>query len=374
MPINSPLFNEASRQIKAMAQRQFARSEFGQLLGLANRAFRHAQPAAQVQNVLGSITRMASPHKAIQGMLGSDFGGLVSTIERYAKAGSDNEKAVQVLLDSLGEPGKLIKSLINPHKRNLLTKNIQEAMNLIRAYGGEVLPAKEWGTLADIERGLRAAEQRLIEFGYPLPETRGPPRHFPQPEEGRETIDTEVEPGRYQRIRADHPMLTGEMVPTPNSTNVYEFGYDIDSIALYVRFRESSKDGRVGGAGALYAYYGVTPEEFTTLYVLRNNGGEGSSNGPGEWVWDHLRQRGTQSGHKKDYRLVGIMGDYVPRKATLRFVEETIGKRGKPLKRPRRRYEEWYEERTVKTHEGRMVRSVLPTARVARVIGGRRQR
>jgi hypothetical protein len=36
----------------------------------------------------------------------------------------------------------------------------------------------------------------------------------------------------------------------------------------------------------------------------------------GGWVWDHLRIRGTVSGHQKDYELAGIVGGYVPRKAT----------------------------------------------------------
>jgi hypothetical protein len=51
------------------------------------------------------------------------------------------------------------------------------------------------------------------------------------------------------------------------------------------------------------------------LYALRNKGG---GDGPGSWVWDALRIRGTVSGHQKDYELVGIMGNYVPRKATVR--------------------------------------------------------
>src|SRR5690606_31284603 len=38
----------------------------------------------------------------------------------------------------------------------------------------------------------------------------------------------------------------------------------------------------------------------------------------GDFVWDNIRVRGTVSGHKFDYRLVGVREGYVPRKAVLR--------------------------------------------------------
>jgi hypothetical protein len=131
------------------------------------------------------------------------------------------------------------------------------------------------------------------------------------------------------------------MVLTPNSTNIYSVGYDVGSFYLYVRFLDS-RDAKRSGPGALSRYAGVTPQEFLGLYRVRSGGGgQGGRSTPGTWLWTHLRIRGTLSGHKKDYELVGVIGNYVPRKATL--VPEG----------------EAFIRRTVRTLEGKTIRSVL---------------
>lgn len=370
MSINSPLFTEAGRQIKAIAQRQFNQSEFGKIVRTVSRYSKMFAPDPHVHRAVRMASSAARPERLIEELMGAELGGLVRTVERYSLGSSSEKEAVKQVLEAMGEPGKLISALVNPSQRNLMGKNLQEAMNLIRAYGGEVLPHKDWGTLQDLERGLRAAQAKLSEYGFGIPETQGPPRRLPQPEEGRTTVDTEVAANRYKRVPADHPMLTGEMVSTPESTNVYEFGYDIDTLTLYVRYQTEHQKGTRGGPGSLYGYYGVSPEEFLALYATRNRGGgEGGDSTPGTWIWSHVRERGTVSGHQKDYRLVGVMGGYVPRKATVRATAEIMGKRGKPLKK--KGLEEWFVQRTVKTHEGRFARSVLPTQRVSKVRGGR---
>jgi hypothetical protein len=387
--INSPLFQEASRQIKAAATRQFARSDFGQLVGRVRSAIRPIVQSAssgsrnqqpQVRRILNDYGRHKNAETAVRELMGADFGGLVRTIEKYSRGGSDQKKIVAEFLQSLGEPGRLIATLVDPYKSTILKKNLQSALNLIRAFGGEVVPGRgtTWDTPEDLERGLRAARQRLQEMGYALAETQGPPRRSPKPNPGRNTVDVDMgyqgRPGATNDFPPDHPLVTGEMVLATASYSVYEFGYDVDTATLYVRFRKKVKgpDGwTAGGAGPLYAYYGVTPQEFLGLYATRNSGGEGVSGGPGDWVWDNLRQRGTQSGHQKDYRLVGIMDNYVPRKASVVAIQQTIGKRGQTLKRPRTKLEEWYIPRTVKTHEGRFAHSVLPTERVGKVMPAR---
>ena len=40
-----------------------------------------------------------------------------------------------------------------------------------------------------------------------------------------------------RKFPPNHPIVTGDMVPTPGSTNVYEFGYDAPNHYLYVRFK-----------------------------------------------------------------------------------------------------------------------------------------
>jgi hypothetical protein len=242
------------------------------------------------------------------------------------------------------------------------------AMNLIRAFGGEVLPGKgkEWATIADVERGLAAAIKTLEKYGFAVSGSSGPPKRAPAETLGdRKTVDVEMGYRKgTSRVRADHPMITGEMVRATGSTNVYEFGYDLPNGILYVRFQTPHEKNAKGSAGSLYQYSGVTPEEFLGLYRVKDMG---NGSGPGAWVWDVLRVRGSLHGHNKDYKLVGIMNNYVPRKATVRTVYETHGKRGQRLKNPRKIGEQvWYKQREVKTHEGRWVRSVKPTTRVSR--------
>lgn len=117
------------------------------------------------------------------------------------------------------------------------------------------------------------------------------------------------------------------MVETPQSSNVFSFGFDNQSHSLFVRFKDAPKDtgksaggfkitavhgasgaGRPHQPGALYLYHNVPARLFLTFLDASSKGG---------WVWDKLRIRGTVSGHRFDYALVGVQGGYVPRKATL---------------------------------------------------------
>ncbi len=118
-----------------------------------------------------------------------------------------------------------------------------------------------------------------------------------------------------------------------NSSNVHSYGYDIEAAKLYVRFlhTDQSTGNRTQAAGSLYSYSDVEPELFLGLYKEQSKG---------NWIWDNLRIRGTVSGHRKDYRLVGITHEYVPRKATL-------DKTGREIFLPRR----------VRTNQGRWVTS-----------------
>ena len=369
---SSPLFQAASRSIQDAARRQFRQSDLGKLLDEVQRASTKTQPTNILKSAMSKYRSATNPNTVLRQLMGAEFGGLCREIQRYSKRGHASERLVNEFLTSLGPAGTLIRSLIDPAKTSGLAGELKLAMGLIRAFGGEVLPGngKRWSDVDDVQRGMQAMLRRLQEYGFSVVGSEGPPRRAPQPEEGRSTIDVELNPRRQtQRVSADHPMLTGEMVQCPGSTNVYEFGYDIESLYLYVRFQTPHDKQARGSAGALYRYSGVTPEEFLSLYRVRNQGG---GTGPGAWVWDVLRVRGTHSQHHKDYELVGIMGGYVPRKAVERPVYQTVGKRGQPLKRPRKVGQEaWYEQRTVRTHEGRMVRSVLPTTRVASTRGTR---
>lgn len=104
----------------------------------------------------------------------------------------------------------------------------------------------------------------------------------------------------------------------------------------------------------MYRYSPVEPELFDELYKTRRGGdGHGGSSTPGTWIWSNLRIRGTISGHQKDYALVGVMQQYVPRKAT---VHPDMG--------------EILVERQVRTTEGKWLKSRSGTEGVGNVIRG----
>lgn len=68
-----------------------------------------------------------------------------------------------------------------------------------------------------------------------------------------------------------------------------------------------SQKERPNYPGSTYAYAGVSRQKYEAF------AGEG---GGGVAVWDYLRIRGTQSGHQHAYRLISVVGEYVPRMAT----------------------------------------------------------
>lgn len=104
------------------------------------------------------------------------------------------------------------------------------------------------------------------------------------------------------QVPADHPLVTGEMVPV-ESSNVHSIGYDLDRAMLYVRYLDDGVS-----AGPLYGYHDVTPSEFLQFLDAASKG---------RWVWDRLRERGTIAGYKKPYFLAGVTRGHIPRHAVL---------------------------------------------------------
>jgi hypothetical protein len=159
---------------------------------------------------------------------------------------------------------------------------------------------------------------------------------------------TEVQlDGRTQRFPANHPLVTGDMVAPGtslggghHSSSVHSFGYDLENRYLYVRFYADTKSD---AAGPLYRYFDVAPAQFLSL--LR-------AGSKGDWVWDHLRVRGSAAAHQKQYQLVGITRGYVPRKATLLKAGEFL------------------VPRTVHVGGGRFVTSNRPYAKVSPFLRG----
>jgi hypothetical protein len=148
--------------------------------------------------------------------------------------------------------------------------------------------------------------------------------------DGRVAINVD---GEIQRLAPNHPLVTGEMIETPESANVHSFGFHNDTHSLFVRFKDNPRKAQLAGGygiggvfhgsgrgrphrpGALYLYHHVPAKLFLAFITASSKGG---------WVWDHLRIRGTLSGHQYDYALVGVQGGYVPRKATLTPLGESF--------------------------------------------------
>lgn len=346
----SPLFRTAARAMQAEAAREFQKSEFGRIVREVRRG--SATPAAirrlsQLQS--GGVQRFAKQ------FMGQPFGQTVRTLEQYAKRGGASASMVDDLLGSLGQTGTLIRSLFGTSGG--LKGSIRAAASLLRAFGGEAILPEGMGDLTDWDRGIAAMKARLEAIGYTVlppgeaaPEVtgRGLPTErtaaktklpFGTPEttrrgKPRRVVDVQTVRGR-RRFKVDHPAITGEMVPC-QSSNVHSYGYDVEHGLLYVRFLDSLPGGARAGPGPLYQYSGVDAEEFDALHRAGSKG---------DWVWDHLRIRGTVSGHRKDYRLVGVVRGYVPRKATL---DPAYGG-------------EVYIKRRVLTNKGRWLESQRPS-------------
>ena len=356
-----PLFRVASREIRLAAARNFANSDYGKLIKEVERAYKRPTTEAKITSILRQYKKL-SPRRTVEQIMGSDFASLARVVERYAKGGDRLPRAiVSKFLHSLGPAGNILKALAMSPKTDLgYRSSLNDAVAMIRAFGGEVWLPKGHGTVQDVNRAVEASIQRLAEIGYTATKIgeEGVKGAEPSPvkpkrlSEERNTVDLQMASGLEQRFGRNHPIVTGEMVPTPHSTNVYEFGYDYGHQYLDVRYKASAGTKEIRTApGSLYRYAHVTPDEFVAIYKTRNGG-------TGEWIWDNLRQRGTVSGvaNGHSYELVGIMDGYVPRQATVaQVVHEPNGafrivEKGGTLT-------EVFKPRFVKAHTGHWIKS-----------------
>lgn len=347
----NPLFATAAKALQASAWREFRRSSLGQLIGEAERAQTAGKAApARLGQALKQY-RNFNASRAVRQLRGTEFGQLTQQVQQYAKRGGVTYRLLNRFLDELGPAGKLIRALANPKGRPAQTSQARDlgaARDFLQSFGYEVLPPalERMRGPAELQRNIGAAAEFLENLGYkvelpgdpkalvgePKPRTRLPFGISETTTRGtqRKVVDLPEKQGRYPK---DHPIVTGAFVQV-QSSNVYSIAYDAEMAYLYVRFKATGQDGKKSDApGPLYQYAEVRPQAFLSML---------SSMSKGKWVWDHLRQRGTVSGHKKPYRLVGVMGGYVPRQATLTA-------RG-----------EEYQQREVMSTAGRWLRSSLP--------------
>ncbi len=182
-------------------------------------------------------------------------------------------------------------------------------MEILRVFGREFFPVTKMAP-PELRRALADVWEILSRYAQPEPSPQTRPAHEVEEEQAARREGRKAKPGMVmvpmhrgvQAMPADHPLVTGDMVSV-DSSNVHTIGYDLEHHLLYVRYLDAA-----GRAGPLYGYHDVTPDEFLDFLDAPSKG---------QWVWSHLRERGTVAGYKKPYFLAGIARGYVPRHAVL---------------------------------------------------------
>ncbi len=307
-------FRSASHPKAQEALQRYARESQGANQAELERIVGQAA-AAEISRRMQQVARYFRSDLDLLDFLGGALRGLAtvvdaSTLSKRTRTGQGVGQLVTAALEFLGATinhRDVQRGVIDVLQGADLTRETQEALaDLLRRRGFAVLAPEEIpAAVAESlrRRGAPVGEEpaRLgLPFGISLRTRAGKPR---------KTVDLPFPGGRNRRFPVDHPIVTGEMVRTPQSSNVYSYGYDIENALLYVRFKAPGKGRkRPDQPGPLYQYRNVPPEVFLKLHEAASKGAA---------VWDLLRIRGTLSGHQYDYALVGITGNYVPRKATL---------------------------------------------------------
>ncbi len=342
----SPLFRQASKAILDAAKAEFGRTMVGQLVAEVQRETSRAYRSPER---LGQALRRYSRYgvkDALRDLGGTQFGQFAREIQRYSRQDSELKQLLKGFLTELGPAGKLIQALTGSEARGELDRLVK----IMEAFGFEVLPRRaDWkrGTAAT-ERGLEAAQELLEAMGAKVvwpgdePERRGTRLPFGLPlydDQGRQRQRDPLADGRRPGptlwdVASDRHRRDGQgpVVERPFLRLRHRRGVPLCPL-LRLPAGTRGPDGHPlrGGPGSLYRYANVTPEEFLTLLA---------ANSKGDWVWDHLRIRGTWSGHQKDYELVGVEGGYVPRKATVRRNPQN------------KQLEEWFVPRRVRAIGG----------------------
>ncbi len=135
----------------------------------------------------------------------------------------------------------------------------------------------------------------------------------------------EIKTGSFRRVYSTtDPIITGKWIRV-SSSNVRAISFNFNfkfphKSTLYVQFLGTDAAGNRVGHGPMYEYYDIAPDKFDNFRTAASKGG---------WIWDELRVRGSAVQHRVKYTLKGIVGGYVPRRATIRngremFVRRTI--------------------------------------------------
>lgn len=215
----------------------------------------------------------------------------IAELERYARPNAIGMAAEFLQSRILRALPDKIRSLLRG--RDLSQDTMPQMIRLLRQSLSE-LDAQQWSEA----RGRTAPRQLLRPEAYPQVQPRE--QQAERPERRRPVFGWRGDP--------DDPVYRGEMIAV-QSSNVHSIGFQFNDAnpskgTLLVRYLQGKVGQKV--AGPLYEYYDVHPAVFDSFRKAASKG---------KFVWDRLRVRGSVSGHRKQYKLAGIRGGYVPRQA-----------------------------------------------------------
>ena len=344
----NPLFLRASKATQSYARREWQRTDAAKAVGQVRNMLTSGKAGGQLPGALHRAARQWSKsgwNDALRSsLMGSDFGSMVNEVQKYARMGGSTGRLLSAFLGELGPVGSLIRSVIGATggaKKGGLEGDINSALSFLDAVAPETISAtgrrRVQGKQPTAKRSAaRVAEQIeqarafLEAEGYEVKPTLAPSsrqkglaEHDAPPmtdeqstfpggvskitKAGRrkKVVDLDLA-GSRRRFPVNHPIVTKEMIRTPESSNVYAYSYDLDNWTMHVRFQSPIENS--SGPGPLYAYHTVPPKIFLSMYQAPSKG---------TFIWDEIRIRGTVSGHHFDYRLEAVRDGYVPRKATM---------------------------------------------------------
>jgi hypothetical protein len=290
------------------------------------------------------------PNAIQRRMRNTGLGKLAREIEQYRRGGGALSLLANKFLTSLGPVGTLISALSEAVGRSgtRFERDMDATQNLLGTFGVDATDLEK-EPLGDLINKAELIERRLAERGRPANAKTGLRGQGPiggladgwndrtgrgQPRSKVKTTDSD---GTHREDDIASPVITGEETFVElMSSHVYSYSYQHDTETLFIRYQQY-ENGRRGGPGPAYEYYGVKPEEFRAMVNAPSKG---------TWIWDELRVRGNAFQHQKNYKLSRWVDGYIPRQATTGYHD---GMRA-----------DMYKPREIRVSGGQWIKSELP--------------
>ncbi len=264
--------------------------------------------------------------------------GLQEAVRKLVNLTVDKDfSLINRLLTAAEAPGHMVANWFrSPEGRKLLRpieSQVEQSIDLLNRIAAET---KE------------GAAQILVGQRIPDPGTSGRPTSPESPAAGSErreqpgassTTPDEDRPHRNVRVlpdgrwhvraagfdmklNPDDPLLTAEMLPVASS-NVCKIGFQMNFNnpkigGLVVQYFQKSQRGAGKIPGPSYLYKNAPVSLFQQL---RN------APSKGEFIWDHVRERGTIAGTQYEYVLIRAAESYLPRRAMIVNGRQVLRKR-----------------------------------------------